>query len=100
MIIVFENFAIEHIPLPDGGVSQKVFEAMEGEGPDGAPGIVGTGNIIALKYSKEAGTQQCIDMAIKLGLMPDSDTPEVADLSQMREEIEKRKQGKRGRPGR
>lgn len=100
MIVIFENFACETVPLPNNGVSVKVHEAMEGEGPDGKMGIVGTGNVVALKFDKEAGVQLCVDLAIKLGLMEDKDKPEVADLAQMREELNKRDKGKKGRPGR
>lgn len=95
MIYIFENFAVEHVALPEGWVSVKYHEAMEGVSEDGTPGIVGTGHVFAVKFNQEQAANHCIEVAIKAGLMEDKDKPEVADLSQMREEIKKRRRPKR-----
>lgn len=90
MVIIFHDFVVDNDVLPDGGLAVKFREAMEGEGPDGKSGIVGTGNVFSIRMTKEVALNYIIDAAIELGLMEDKDTPTVADLGQMREEIKKR----------
>lgn len=95
MVIIFHDFAVEAKRLPDGGLSVKFLEAMEGEGPDGQKGIVGTGNEFATRMDRETAVNYVIELAVELGLMEDQDTPAIADMSQMREELEKHKSKKR-----
>lgn len=100
MVIVFKDFAVDATRLPDGGLELRYLEAMQGEGPDGQPGIVGTGNQFATVMDKETAIQHIIELAVTMGLMSDQDAPQVADLATMRAELDSRKQGKKGRPGR
>lgn len=91
MVIIFHDFVVDHDLLPDGGLAIKFIEAMEGEGPDGKRGIVGTGNKFSVRMTREVAINYILDGAITIGLMEDQDTPVVADMETMKKELAKRK---------
>lgn len=90
MKLVFTDFVVDTQTLHDGSVVLKFLEAMEGEGPDGQVGPVGTGNEFHARVTNEVGRQLVIGLAIELGMMKDQDKPDIADLAAMREEVKKR----------
>lgn len=100
MKLVFEDFSVENKALPNGMVAVRIDEVMEGVGPDGQKGVVATGISVHGLVTEDVAWGWAVDLAIASGRMPDHDTPEVADLSKMREEIEKRKHQPKKGPGR
>ena len=98
MRIVFNNFAVDITTLPDKSmVGLRFIEGMEGEGPDGEIGMVGTGQEFQCRMTREVAKAFIIEMAIELGMMEDQDKPQVASLTDMREELQKRKSNDQGR---
>lgn len=98
MVIVFKDFAIEATQLPDRRLELRVLEAMEGVGEDGERGIVATGTEFAIVMDREASLNFVMEIAATMGFMKDQDVPDVADISTMREELDKRKgKGKKRR---
>lgn len=89
MKITFLDFAEDVHTLPDGSIVLEFLEAMEGEGPDGKVGAVGTGIKFNVRMSRDVALNHCIEVAIAAGLMEDSSKPEVADLGKLREELKK-----------
>jgi len=98
MVIVFKDFAVDASRLPDGGLELRFLEAMEGIGEDGGTGIVATGEEFAVVMDREQALNYVIEISVAMGFMKDQNVPDVADMSTMREELEKRKsKGKKRR---
>lgn len=91
MRITFNNYAVENKQLPNNALRMVFDEAMEGEGPDGKVGIVGTGNSFAVMMTEDVALNHVIDIAITMGWMKDQDQVEVADVIDFTKELEKRK---------
>lgn len=87
MKIVFDNFACEAITLPEAEVSLRIIEAMEGEGPDGQTGLVGTGNEVIAKFGNNAARALAIELAIKTGMIEDKDKPMAATMEDMKKVV-------------
>jgi len=96
--IIFDEFTVQNKALParhpETGelmVAVRIQEATAGVGPDGETGVVSTGLEFHGVVTAEVAKMWAIDLAIAAGAMQDLDKPEIADLSAMRDEIEKKK---------
>jgi hypothetical protein len=87
----FDDYAVENKRLGNGALRMDILEAMEGEGPDGRRGIVGTGNSMTLVMTEEVALNHVIDIAITMGWMKDQDRVDVATVTDLTEEIQKRR---------
>jgi hypothetical protein len=103
MRITFGDYAVENKQLPNNSLRMVFLEAMEGEGPDGQTGIVGTGNSFAVMMTEEVALNHVIDVAITMGWMKDHERVDVASVTDLTQELEKRQKKalkKKGRPKR